>query len=146
MIHPQLRQHRAVHLSEKHFKCDSCSESFSTTFDLNKHKELKHSTKLIKEDYQCHICDIKFTKLPKIKEHLNAKHKNAGFFCTSCRAVLKGEAAQHLSISHSKAFDCDICGAKFSKKSQLKVHQRKHSGERPYECRVSSFLIENDRY
>lgn len=35
-----------------------------------------------------------------------------------------------------KSHGCANCGATFSQKSQLIVHQRIHSGERPYRCQV----------
>ncbi|XP_064473465.1 zinc finger protein 2-like isoform X2 [Ornithodoros turicata] len=36
--------------------------------------------------------------------------------------------------THRKPFNCTECGACFSSKSNLVVHQRKHSGEKPYAC------------
>lgn len=33
-------------------------------------------------------------------------------------------------------FDCDLCDSSFLQHSQLRVHKRMHSGERPYKCQV----------
>lgn len=33
-----------------------------------------------------------------------------------------------------KLFTCTICGRQFNKKANLKVHSRKHTGEKPYVC------------
>lgn len=33
-------------------------------------------------------------------------------------------------------FDCDVCESTFAQLSQLRVHKRMHSGERPYKCQV----------
>lgn len=33
-------------------------------------------------------------------------------------------------------YDCDVCDASFVQNSQLRVHKRMHSGDRPYKCQV----------
>ena len=33
-----------------------------------------------------------------------------------------------------KPYNCDICGLKFSHSNNLKIHKRKHTGEKPFEC------------
>ena len=42
-----------------------------------------------------------------------------------------------------KQFSCDICSASFTRRCTLKIHQRVHSGEKPYKC---SKCCHNFRY
>jgi len=38
----------------------------------------------------------------------------------------------------SMMFNCSICSQLFNKKANLKIHLRKHSGEKPYSCKYST--------
>lgn len=42
---------------------------------------------------------------------------------------MKGK--KHLRL---RPFKCEECGASFLRASTLKIHTRRHTGERPYKC------------
>ena len=35
-----------------------------------------------------------------------------------------------------KQFQCEICKNTFSVMNSLRIHRRKHSGEKPFECKI----------
>lgn len=113
-------------------------------------------------DYTCHLCGKSFVRPDALKKHLTCFHENVkAFFCNICSRTFKGHLPQHMRVVSSTNFDFDLlssnhlsiflkhqnikshgcanCGATFSQKSQLIVHQRIHSGERPYRCQVNFF-------
>ena len=94
-------------------------------------------------NHYCNDCHIQFDTLAKYKYH---RLKNHGkwqktFGCTSCdkEFATKSNLTKHSKLAHrqgdlSGAYSCDECDFSCYDASNLRIHLRIHSGEKPFIC------------
>ncbi|KAG5670680.1 hypothetical protein PVAND_000928 [Polypedilum vanderplanki] len=115
--HKQVRQF-AEHIKNKHpeifdvkvdYVCTCCGEKFSTPFE-----KLAHMKKCDMKKFICdRHCGKRFKSEWLLKKHLS-----------------------YIESGGDKRFSCSLCPKQCVSKSDLQIHMRSHTNERPYICTI----------
>ncbi|EAT46893.1 AAEL001924-PA, partial [Aedes aegypti] len=140
----------ALRLWNDDFKCTVCDRSFYNETYLDAHREKEHKvynikapdckSNMIVPDYKfkCKECDATYRLKSSLKGHVFKNHRSQPKVCTHCGATFKSnnELDCHVRYLHTKdfRFKCDFCDKRCNTNSDLQVHRRTHTNERPYKC------------
>ena len=134
-----LRSHLKVH--RKTFHCTICGSTFSNSDELRLHMRI-HADEL---PFVCDVCQRSFAQESMLMMHLTVHSGIKPFACVICSRSFStnGHLKQHMkehttTLRKKKHFKCGICSFQCSHRSQLVVHNRIHTGERPYKCKICS--------
>ncbi|XP_031695551.1 zinc finger protein 708-like [Anarrhichthys ocellatus] len=136
-----LKTHRTTHF-DKTFVCDVCGKSFYHAGHLTRHKLVHREVR----PYRCSTCGKGFTQAANLRSH-QAVHTGDRPLCSMCGKTYRCLKSHIISRhSHELPADglaaadaviaCEVCGKKFPHPSQLRIHQRSHTGEKPFHCDV----------
>ncbi|XP_062563474.1 zinc finger protein 569-like isoform X2 [Armigeres subalbatus] len=144
---------------QKKFLCTFCNEKFMWQTSLNKHAKVKHKparplwikaepTGEEEKKYVCQVCCKGFQRLEHLERHIKIHiPSEKKFECSQCHKKFnrKDNLRSHMKIHKKKVEEdvaekqnqlCVYCGRAFSNSSNLIVHLRRHTGERPYKCDI----------
>ncbi|KAL1786505.1 GDNF-inducible zinc finger protein 1 [Sigmodon hispidus] len=130
-----IKHHHGV-ATEVVYRCDTCGQTFANRCNLKSHQRHVHSSE---RHFPCEMCAKKFKRKKDVKRHVLQVHEGGGerHQCSQCGKGLSSKTSLRLherTHTGDRPYGCTRCEAKFSQPSALKTHMRIHTGERPFVC------------
>ena len=104
-----LKHHKRNHnITPNEYSCETCRKIFSAESTLKRHIKSVHCNES-KEKFQCDVCDKLFTRADNLTRHTHEAHKEPSLNTQYIRQF-------------AKPFKCDYCGSRYSRKEKLEIH------------------------
>ncbi|XP_034659826.1 zinc finger protein Xfin [Drosophila subobscura] len=142
-----IAHHKRVqcHNQEKQFTCANCGYKFMWESNLLLHMQLQHGKteeqeqdppreetaeqKTVCQIFQCGLCPRKYNRKDRLTAHVKKFHNPVVGAPSATRPPIRPA-----SPKEPKRFLCAFCGKAVSSSSNLIIHMRRHTGEKPFKC------------
>ena len=121
--------------------CTTCGRTFPSKRRAKQHEASFHAL-----SFPCTKCPKTFSSRTMLEQHL--KTHNAPTKCELCTDEFRADYAmkKHLYEAHDKtefkpAFECDVCGSFFYRKTLLNAHKRVHEKDPKLVCNMCDKLF-----
>jgi hypothetical protein len=130
-----FQNHQITHLETKPFKCEDCSETFTTQFCLIRHSLIHSGAR----EFVCkvEVCKKTFRDSWSLDQHTLVKHSEfEGFECLeiNCGQTFSSKSGltRHINSIHDKEniFECDECDQKYTRKDSLVQHIKDYHSDK----------------
>eukprot|EP00088_Acartia_fossae_P016541 TRINITY_DN1926_c0_g1_i11.p1 TRINITY_DN1926_c0_g1~~TRINITY_DN1926_c0_g1_i11.p1 ORF type:complete len:641 (-),score=105.50 TRINITY_DN1926_c0_g1_i11:583-2505(-) len=132
-----LKFHIENHNPNRKFACQLCNKSYTRKSQLEAH----HRVHTGEKPFECNICGKRFRLNGHLKSHKLSRHVGMKLektnLCPECGQGFIKEYDLRIHLRRHRGerpFTCEICNKSFLGERNFRDHSRVHTGERPYEC------------
>lgn len=141
---PRLREHQMTHSGAKPIPCSFCGRIFYHKTSLQTHERIHTGEK----PFQCPICTKCFARQTNYNIHMKLHASGRRYFCSFCGKWFRSEnemlghqqqclaRMQGVAVNSERPlrYQCSFCEKMFHHRRDKNIHERTHTGERPYSC------------
>ena len=135
----KLERHSVKHSEERPWLCPICGQAFKLAKQLRIHSSTVHSKICASSsNLNCQICKGNFSSQRQLRLHIDSvHHKKRSFLCSHCGYSASSKSSLKLHTrkhTGEKPFVCNECEYSTSDHNSFRRHKMQHSGLRPYNC------------